>query len=285
MSSIGTLRAEILIIPGSEWDALLTKPLEDVRRLLSKVRALLIEYSGLIPVIIPTLCPSITFLAIHATTDDSGYSILAPLALPSLSTLQLLIGSDECLEWVGKWDIPSLRYLELATISEKLGLSLSNFLRNVGQELVSLQLSDAFNPIAFFGDIWLTLPRVRYFGSTMIDSIPPQPPPNHPLQVFSNREHGSYSSWRDDLKEIVNEWTKIQCVSDTHVWDRVAKEFRYIQENYVTPLSSHHCEGRQICEQCVHSLYFTCEKRGVRYEDEYGRTWAEYKSGLHGIDD
>ncbi|KAG8830766.1 hypothetical protein FRC18_007621 [Serendipita sp. 400] len=246
MSSIGTIRAEILIIPRSEWNALLTKPLQDVRRLLSTVRALLIEYSGLIP---------------------------------------LLISSEECLEWVGKWDIPSLRYLELATISEIFGLCLSDFLRNVGQELVSLQLSDAFNPISFFRDIWHTLPRVRYFGSTMMNIIPPRPPPNHPLQVFSNREHGSYSNWRDDLKEIINVWTKIQCVSDTHVWDRVAKEFRYIQENYIPPLSSHHCEGRQICEHCVHILYFTCEKRGVRYEDEYGRTWAEYKSGLHGIDD
>ncbi|KAG8753996.1 hypothetical protein FRC14_005485 [Serendipita sp. 396] len=255
MSSIGTIRAEILIIPRSEWNALLTKPLQDVRRLLSTVRALLIEYSGLILVSIPILCPSITFLAIHATTDDSGYSILAPLALPTLSTLQLLISSEECLEWVGKWDIPSLRYLELATISEIFGLCLSDFLRNVGQELVSLQLSDAFNPISFFRDIWHTLPRVRYFGSTMMDIIPPKPPPNHPLQVLSNREHGSYSNWRDDLKEIIDVWTKIQCVSDTHVWDRVAKEFRYIQENYIPPLSSHHCEGRQICEHCVHILY------------------------------
>ncbi|KAG8842442.1 hypothetical protein FRC20_004400 [Serendipita sp. 405] len=280
MSSIDTLRAEILIIPRSEWNALMKKPLDDVRQLLSKVRALLIEYSGFIPTDIPMVCPNITFLAIHAITDLRGYSGIIPSAFSSLSTLQLFINTEECLNWVGKWGLPSLRYLELATTLDAFQECLPYFLNNVGQELISLQISDASNPIHFLGDIWDILPRVRYLGLTM-SILPPPPPPNHPLQVFSNREHGHYRSWRDHLKIMAEKWVGVQCISDAHTWDCMAKEFLDLQHDLTSP-DIHSLNKFCICSRCVYSLYIACEKRGVRYEDEYGRTWAEYNFGEWG---
>ncbi|KAG8802888.1 hypothetical protein FRC17_006322 [Serendipita sp. 399] len=228
MAFIDSLKATILILPRAEWDALMEHPLEAVRRHLRHVRALAIEDGGLVPMDIPLVCPTITLLAIHAIEDTQDYSGTKPLAFPSLSTLQLVFRSQKILEWIGSWEMPSLRYLELTACSTMLGQSMLqlSLLKKVGHNLLSVQLGDLVEPIEVPSGIWDDLPNVLSFGTTTLQNrFPPAPPPHHPLRTFSNRDLPLFNRWRKNFMDMIETWAGIRCISDSHAWEDTATDF------------------------------------------------------------
>ncbi|KAG8753997.1 hypothetical protein FRC14_005486 [Serendipita sp. 396] len=278
MSSIDRLQAKILILPRSEWNALMEKPLESVKELLGEIRSLVIEASDSIPKEIDTVCPNLTLLALHATKGLRIDISTEPATFPNLSTLQIVARGNECLQRIGRWNMPSLKYLEL-TIHEYFGeISLVNFLEKVGKGLVSFQIGDNTQYITLFPGIWNALPDVRYFGTSMFSGdMPPKPPPDHPLRTISNRESPRYNSWRHELIALVDTWTRIECISDTHSWEDMEQQILELERSEAR-IPGHYCDNdHSVCHDCIDDAIILCERRNVRYEDGFGRTWAEYK--------
>ncbi|KAG8798896.1 hypothetical protein FRC17_007289 [Serendipita sp. 399] len=228
MAFIDSLKAEILILPRAEWDALMEHPLEAVRRYLCHIRALAIESAGVVPMEIPLVCPTITLLAIHVIEDTQDHSRTKPLAFPNLSTLQIVVRSEEILEWIGRWEMPSLRYLELTAALIPLAepMQLSGFLEKVGHSLLSVQLGDLSEHIEVPYGIWDALPNVVSFGTTTLQNpFPPAPPPHHPLRTFSNRDLPLFNRWRKNFMDMIETWPGIRCISDSHAWQDTATDF------------------------------------------------------------
>ncbi|KAG8778125.1 hypothetical protein FRC16_003962 [Serendipita sp. 398] len=287
MSSIGRLRAKILVLPGSEWNALMAKPAVAVTELLGEVRSLVIESFVSIPKEIPIICPNLTLLALHVTNFSWEKSAIEPVTLPDLSTLQIVVDREEDLQKIGRWKMPSLKYLELRMSSGFGEISFADFLQEVGKGLISLQIGDTGKSITLFDGIWSALPKVRYFGvSTLSDGFDmlPSPPQDHPLRTISNREPPDYNFWRREIIDVVDKWTRIECISDTHSWEDMDQEILKLErsENQV---SEHYCKSdNSVCHQCIYDGNTRCEERNVRYEDAFGRTWAEYKQAADPTD-
>ncbi|KAG8820821.1 hypothetical protein FRC19_008579 [Serendipita sp. 401] len=159
MSSIGRLRAKILVLPGSEWNTLMAKPTAAVKELLGEVRSLVIESFVSIPKEIPIICPNLTLLALHLTYCSK--SAIEPSTFPDLSTLQIVVDREEDLQKIGRWKMPSLKYLELKMSSGFGGISFADFLQKVGKGLISLQIGDNGESITLFDGFWSALPKVR----------------------------------------------------------------------------------------------------------------------------
>ncbi|KAG8845414.1 hypothetical protein FRB91_001771 [Serendipita sp. 411] len=253
---------------------------ESVEELLGEVRSLVIKKSGSIPKEISTVCPNITLLALHATNFLRDNTVTKRTTFPNLSTLQIVVSNEECLQMIGKWKMPSLKYLEL-TISRHFSPAI--FLQEIGKGLISLQLVDTLRPIRLFDGIWSALPEVRYFGISMLGhyiSGLPKPPPDHPLRTISNRELPIYNIWRRNLMDVVDTWTGIECISDTHSWEEVQQEILELERSKYH-ISKHGCDDSNniVCPRCIYGARAHCERRNVRYEDAFGRIWAEYKQG------
>ncbi|KAG8831802.1 hypothetical protein FRC18_005947 [Serendipita sp. 400] len=282
MSSIGRLRAKILVLPGSEWNALMAKPAEAVTELLGEVRSLVIETFVSTPKEISIICPNLTFLALHLTYFSWEKSAIEPVTFPDLSTLQIVVDREEDLQKIGRWKMPSLKYLELRMSSGSEDIFFADFLQGVGKGLISLQIGDTGESIVLFDGFWSALPKVRYFGvSTLYDDVDmwPLPPQDHPLRTISNREPPDYNFWRRQIIDVVDIWTRIECISDTHLWEDMEQEILKLERSE-NQLSKHYCKSDNfMCHQCIYDGNTRCEERNVRYEDAFGRTWAEYKQG------
>ncbi|KAG8808673.1 hypothetical protein FRC19_005741 [Serendipita sp. 401] len=278
MSSIDMLQAKILILPRSEWNALMEKPLESVKELLGEIRSLVIEALDSIPKEIDTVCPHLTLLALHATKGLRIDISTEPATFPNLSTLQIVVRGNECLRRIGRWNLPSLKYLELTIHVDFEDINLVNLLEKVGKGLVSFQIGDNTQYIMLFPGIWNALPNVRYFGTSMFGGdMLPEPPPNHPLRTISNRELPRYNSWRRELIALVDTWTGIECISDTHSWEDIEQQILGLERSEAR-IPGHYCDNdHSVCHDCIDDAIILCERRNVRYEDEFGRTWAEYK--------
>lgn len=284
-----TFKAEILRLPY--WEQTLGFMRSNTGRLkivFPHLRALFISVHTTLIGHILELVSSVTFLSLQLDSRRNRLAYRSPkeqschISLP-VKTLQLLVSDDTDRDFFEEWDIPFLAHLEWRAVSFP-QRSMIKFLIKFGKNLVTLHIHDQCDYLLVIPqDIWELLPVLEYFGATEIlkmstleASLPPAPPSCHPLHTFALLEKET-SVDRSILNalEIIETWTMLKTIADSHSWANVPQD---LTDREVEVIDSDHQHCANPCWECILALHMACEERGLRYEDQCGRSFMEFHS-------
>jgi hypothetical protein len=204
------------------------------------------------------------------------------LRLAELTILIINIGASLISCQFKRWELPSLKHLEMSEIT--CSLSLDHFLRvlsYLGQGLTTLIIG-----YVFFGhkpeqiplvDIWNSCPVLECLGIPLWDILFRPPPPSHSLRYLFNT-HTQQAMYRASSAGLQNDLhiqtlrfreaaSNLAVLRDLHDWGRA--------------LSTDKQSGNKGSEPFP--VRISKDLKGIRFEDSSGRTLLEYEASLEHI--
>jgi hypothetical protein len=266
-----------MVVSAQIWD-IINKylPEKTIAIIFSQLQALEVVGSSKASLTaVPTFLKSLTYLNISLAT----YGEEGPLTFPSLTTLRVCLRQTDSFKYVEQWTMPNLRHLEIRDLFSQQNLSeINEYLKRGWPLLESFRLIVDHGAIFIPNDIWASLPNLTYVGFTRLWFDQALSPTNHPLHTLALLilDDGSMRS-RRTLADVMLNFLNLRVVADTHRWEDIPTELIQAEAIYS---SFYHKHVYPLCFLCVMDLELACEQVGLRYEDRWGRSLEEFKSGL-----